>query len=251
MKACKKLFSIGCVTFYLSMMAITAIAAPPAVQAPAVGITIPKPPALIDNPLIQSFTVSPGNVVQGDQVSFSWSVASGPGNSPISMVTISLDGAVIFNNPSQTFTHTRVFTWTGEKNFTLTVRNAAGKTTSIAKSIRGVPLAEAMSKVTIANMDANPQRFSPGQPIDFKVVINNTNAGLNIHPVNIFITQGSRVVGNKMNTNLPPGTFMQSLQDSGFTATGGLYTVDLEFRGQHKSRTFKTKPVTMYTIDPT
>jgi hypothetical protein len=45
---------------------------------------------------------------------------------------------------------------------------------------------------------------------------------------------------------------MITLQDSGFNATGGMYyTVDVEYKGQHKMRNFVTKPVTMYTIDPT
>jgi hypothetical protein len=107
-----------------------------------------------------------------------------------------------------------------------------------------------MSKVTIYNLEANPQRFSPGQPIDFTVVISNANSGLPLRPANIFVTQGSRVVGNRTNINLNPGSQTFVLQDSGFTAVGGVYTVDVEFKGQHKTRTFMTKPVTMYTIDP-
>jgi hypothetical protein len=251
MKTCKKLFSIGCATFYFCMLAISASAAPPAASSSVSGVTITKPPPLIDNPLIPLFTAAPATVVQGNTVNFSWNVAAGPGGSPISMVTLSRDGSVIVSNPSTTFSYTQPFNWVGEKIFTLTARNAAGKTTSLTKSVHGVSLSEVMSKIIIENMEANPQRFAPGQPIDFNVRIKNSNTGLTLYPVNIFITQGSRVVGNKTNTNLPPTTLMQSLQDSGFTATGGVYTVDIEFKGQHKIRTFKTKPVTMYTIDPT
>jgi hypothetical protein len=251
MKTSLKLITIACTTLFLATLTPTVNAAPPGVLAPAVGAKIQKPPPLIDNPIIQAFNALPAVVVQGDQVSLNWIVSPGPGGSPVSQVTISVDGTVIFSNPSPTFTHTRQFSWVGEKTFVLTARNAAGKTSTQSKSIRGVSMAEAMSKISIANMDANPQRFSPGQPIDFKVMINNTNPGLTIHPVNIFVTQGNRVVGNKTNTSLPPGTVMHSLQDSGFIATGGYYYVDLEFRGQHKNRTFMTKPVTMYTIDPT
>jgi len=58
------------------------------------------------------------------------------------------------------------------------------------------------------------------------------------------------VVGNRTNLNLGPGNQSITLQDSGFTATGGVYVVDVEYRGQHKTRNFITKSVPMYTLDP-
>lgn len=254
MKAPRKLLIVVCAMLYLAMLTAVASAAPPTALKPSTGIVAQKPLPLVDNPIIHSFNSYPFSVaqgvVQGADFSLSWNVTPGPGSSPISSVTISVDGSSIFSNPSQNSSHTRPFVWVGEKTFILTARNAAGNTSTLSKAVRGISISEAMSKITIMNMDANPQRFLPGQPIDFKVTINNANTGIPIHQVNIFITQGSRVVANLTNTSLIPGAFVRTLQDSGFTATGGYYTVDLEYKGQHKTKTFMTKPVTMYTIDP-
>lgn len=220
-------------------------------QAPAAGKVIPKTQPVVDNPLIQSFSIGPMVVVQGDPVTASWHVVRGPGGSPVTSALLTVDGATWFGSGAENFSSSpRPFPWVGEKTFTLTVRNAAGKTVTQTRTVRGVSLAEALSKVTIANMEANPQRFSVGQPIDFQVVISNTNQGLILKPVNVFVTQGSRVVGNRTNFNLNPGNQMITLQDSGFSASGGMYTVDIEFKGQHKMRRFVTKQVPMYTLDP-
>ena len=221
-------------------------------QAPAAVKGIPKTPPVADNPLIQSFNVTPAVVLQGDPVTASWHVVRGPGGSPVASAVLTVDGATWAGSGAEVYNGApRAFPWVGEKTFTLTVRNAAGKTVTQTRTVRGVSLAEALSKVNITNMEANPQRFSAGQPIDFQVVITNTNSGLVLKPVNIFVTQGSRVVGNRTNLNLAPGNQVITLQDSGFTATGGVYTVDLEFKGQHKMRRFTTKQVPMYTLDPT
>jgi hypothetical protein len=220
-------------------------------QAPAAVKGIPKTQPVVDNPLIQSFNVIPALVVQGDPISATWHVVRGPGGSPVTSAVLTVDGATWAGSGAEHFSGPpKPFPWAGEKTFTLTVRNAAGKTATQTRTVRGVSLAEAMSKVNIANMEANPQRFSVGQPIDFQVMISNANPGLVLKPVNVFVTQGSRVVGNRTNFNLGPGNQVITLQDTGFTATGGQYTVDLEFKGQHKMRRFVTKQVPMYTLDP-
>lgn len=221
-------------------------------QAPAAVKGIPKTQPVVDNPLIQSFNVVPAVLVQGDPLTASWHVVRGPGGSPVTSAVLSVDGATWYSSGAENVSSPpRPFTWVGEKTFTLTVRNAAGKTATQTRTVRGVSLAEALSNVKIVNMEANPQRFLPGQPIDFVVMISNANAGLTLKPVNVFVTQGPRVVGNRTNINLYPGSQTITLQDSGFTAAGGGYSVDLEFKGQHKMRTFVAKPVTVYTIDPT
>jgi len=220
-------------------------------QAPAAVKGIPKTQPVVDNPIIQSFNIVPTLVVQGDPINANWHVVRGPGGSPVTSAVLTVDGATWFGSGAEHFSSPpRPITWVGEKTFTLTVRNAAGKTATQTRTVRGVSLAEAMSKVNIANMEADPQRFSVGQPIDFKVMISNANTGLVLKPVNVFVTQGSRVVGNKTNINFYPGNQVITLQDTGFTATGGQYTVDLEFKGQHKMRRFVTKQVPMYTLDP-
>ena len=220
-------------------------------QAPAAVKGIPKTQPVVDNPIIQSFNVAPALVVQGDPISANWHVVRGPGGSPVTSAVLTVDSATWFGSGAEHFSSPpKAFTWVGEKTFTLTVRNAAGKTATQTRTVRGVSLAEAMGKVSIVNMEANPQRFSVGQPIDFQVMIGNANTGLVLKPVNVFVTQGSRVVGNKTNINFYPGNQVITLQDTGFTATGGQYTVDLEFKGQHKMRRFITKQVPMYTLDP-
>ena len=219
-------------------------------KAPAAVKEIPKIPPVADNPIIQSFNVVPAGVVQGDPVTASWHVVRGPGGSPIVSVALNVDGATWFSSGAEYFNSSpRPFPWVGEKTFVLTVRNAAGKTATQSKTVRGVSLADALNNLKIVNMEANPPRFSVGQPIDFNVVIGNTT-GIVLKPVNIFVTQGSRVVGNKTNLNISPGNQLITLQDTGFTATGGQYVVDVEFKGQHKTRNFFTKQVPMYTLDP-
>jgi len=220
-------------------------------KAPAAVKEIPKTPPVADNPLIQSFTVGPAVVVQGDPISVSWHVVRGPGGSPVVSAVLTVDGATWFSSGAEYFNGSpRPFPWTGEKTFVLTVRNAAGKTATQSKTVRGVSLADALNNLKILNMEANPQRFSPLQPIDFQVVIGNATPGLVLKPVNIFVTQGNRVVGNRTNLNINPGNQFITLQDTGFTATGGQYTVDVEFKGKHKTRNFVTKQVQMYTLDP-
>jgi len=249
MKAHVKLLALLCILGILAIPFAT-VSAQPAPATPAAGKVIPKGPIVVDNPIIQSFNLTPAVVVQGDLVNLNWQVSPGPGRSPITATTVTVDGGNVVSSSNLTHVFSRSFSWVGEKTFVLTVRNAAGKTTTQSKTVRGVSLVETMSKVTIANMEANPQRFSAGQPIDFKVIISNANPGLVLKPVNIFITQGSRVVGNRTNLNLGPGNQSITLQDSGFTATGGVYVVDVEYRGQHKTRNFITKSVPMYTLDP-
>ena len=250
MKAHVKLLAILLTLGILAMPFFNA-SAQLAPQAPAAGKVIPKTQPVVDNPLIQSFSIGPMVVVQGDPITASWHVVRGPGGSPVTSAVLTVDGATWFGSGAEHFSSPpRPFTWAGEKTFTLTVRNAAGKTATQTRTVRGVSMAEAVSKVNIANMEANPARFSVGQPIDFQVVISNANTGLVLKPVNIFVTQGSRVVGNRTNVSLNPGNQMLNLQDTGFTAAGGMYTVDLEFKGQHKMRRFVTKQVPMYTLDP-
>jgi hypothetical protein len=250
MKAHVKLLAT-LLTLGILVMPFFSASAQLAPQAPAAGKVIPKTQPVVDNPLIQSFTFGPAVVVQGDPITAAWHVVRGPGGSPVVSAILTLENAVWFSSAAEHFSSPpRPFTWAGEKTFTLTVRNAAGKTTTQTRTVRGVSLAEALSKVNIMNMEANPQRFSVGQPIDFQVVISNTNQSLYLKPVNIFVTQGSRVVGNKTNLSLGPGNQMITLQDSGFNASGGMYTVDIEFKGQHKMRRFVTKQVPMYTLDP-
>lgn len=228
------------------------VSAQPAPQAPAAGKVIPKTPPVVDEPLIQIFNIVPAVVVQGDPITVNWHAIRGPGGSPVTAAILTVDGATFASSTAELFHGPpRPFTWVGEKTFVLTVRNAAGKTATRSLKIRGVSVAEAVNKINVVNMEASPQRFSVGQPIDFKVMISNTNPGLTLQPVNIFVSQGTRVVGNRTHLSVGPGNHVITLQDSGFTAAGGMYVVDLEYKGQHKTRRFVTKSIPMYTLDPT
>jgi len=221
-------------------------------KAPAAVKEIPRTPPVADNPVIQSFTVDPAVVVQTDPVTAGWQVRRGPGGSPVVSAVLTVDGVTWFSSAAENFSSPpRAVTWVGEKTFVLTVRNAAGRTATQSKTVRGVSLADALNNLKIVNMEANPPRFSAGQSIDFRVIISNTNPGLVLKPVNIFVTQGTRVVGNRTSLNIMPGNQVINLQDTGFLATGGQYVVDVEFKGRHKTRNFATRQVPMYTIDPT
>jgi len=251
MKAHVKLLTVllACLVLAVALSPVSAQVAP---KAPAAVKDIPKTPPVADNPIIQNFNVGPAVVVQGDPVNAGWQVVRGPGGSPVVSAVLTVDGAAWASSGGAEVYNSspRPFPWVGEKTFTLTVRNAAGKTTTQSMTVRGVSLADALNNVKIVNMEANPYRFSVGQSIDFQVQISNANPGLVLKPVNIFVTQGTRVVGNRTNINLAPGTQVITLQDTGFTATGGYYVVDVEFKGHHKTRNFATKQVPMYTIEP-
>ncbi len=237
----------------VSMVALSniALATPPAVYTPNIGPVKSAPTVIQDNPIIKTFNVAPSQlVVQGSNVSISGLVTPGIGGSPIVQVTITANGATVFNYPSPSFTYNRLVNWYGDMTFAVTAKNAKGNVSTQSKVIKAVSVAEVLNKINVYNMEANPGKFMPGQPVDFIVTINNTNAGMIIGPVNIFVTQGSRVVANRTNTTLPNGYYNFQLQDTGFNASLGYYVVDIEFRGLHRMRSFKTKPITMYTIDP-
>jgi len=241
---------------FLLAVAIAAVpfaaSAQPAPQAPAAGKAIPGTLPAADEPLIKIFNIVPAVVVQGDPVTVNWHAIQGPGGSPVTAAVLTVDGATFASSTAELFHGpSRPFIWVGEKTFVLTVRNAAGKTATRSLKVRGVSAVEAVNKINVVNMEADPRRFSVGQPIDFKVMISNTMPGLTLHSVNLFVTQGTREVGNRTHLSVGPGSSIITLQDSGFTATGGMYVVDLEYKGQHKTRRFVTKSVPMYTLDPT
>jgi hypothetical protein len=239
---------------FVSMLAFSniALATPPAVYNKNIEVTKSAPPALNDIPIIKIFNVIPSQyLVQGSNLTLNGLVTPGAGGSPIIQVTITANGTTVFNYPSPSFTYNRLVNWLGDMTFVLTAKNAKGTVSTQSKVIKGIALADVINKINITNMEANPSKFMPGQPIDFLVTLQNLNTGLTLNPVNIFITQGTRVVANKTNLNIPPGTYTIQLQDSGFNASMGMYSVDLEFKGVHKQKLFRTMPITLYTIDPT
>lgn len=212
---------------------------------------------LPDEPDIRSFALtSPsGPVIQGDTATFTWNVkpgARGEG-SPISAISITEEQPVVWRGDGNASSAALTLNTPGSRTFKLLATNRAGKTSSKSISVNVVRPSDLMSKVTITNLDAAPAVFASGQPVDFQVSVRNDNTGIPLRPVNIYVTYAGRVVGTLTDLTLPPGPtpYRFTLRDSGSTATAGsAYVVDVEFRGLHKTRNFKTLPVTMYTIEP-
>lgn len=218
---------------------------------------------LPDQPEIRSFTAATAPVIQGDTVTFSWDVVPGVRGegAPIIDMTITddqLQGVVWRGTGSSSTSAAVVMNFPGNRTFTLRVRNRLGHVSSKTVSVNVLKASDLMANISILNLEANPRYFQSGQPVDFQVVIRNGNSGIDIRPVNIYVTQAGRVVGTLSNLSIfqavgsKPNNQVFTLRDSGSTATtNAAYTVDVEFRGLHKTRTFKTIPVTMYSIDPT
>ena len=231
-----------------------ALPPPVAAQVPprlAPGMSNPKP-APADLPIITSFNVNPASLVYGDTLSINWVVIPGPGGSPITRIALTAD-SVPLPIVSGVNSYTFPYNWAGPKTFTLTAYNATGSSFKVSR-VHGSSVQEAINNITIVNMEASPINFKVGQPIDFLVFINNRNP-MPLLSANVFVTQGSRVVGNMTNTNLAPtGSggpgISRTIRDTGFTGSDGTYTVDVEYKGLHKTMNFVTKPVTVYTIQP-
>jgi hypothetical protein len=102
----------------------------------------------------------------------------------------------------------------------------------------------------IANLEAHPKYFAPGQPIDFVVAIRYDGSPLEGFDVGVF--HEGRLVGWLTNLRLNPGMNTFKLHDRHFTGDPGDYIVRLRYRGTilHERR-FKTRSQKMYTIDPT
>lgn len=230
------------------------VKAPGAIAAPPANIpsTIPK---LADNPIIKSFTVSPGNIVQGDAIYVSWNITHGVGGSPIQPVTIARDGVMVLaNGPSvQSSFPLSTPSAVGTNTLTLTARNAAGNISTQTANFTTISANQAWANISIENMDASPIQFAVGQPVDLKVLVKNTNPGVTVKGVNIFVTSGARVVANQTDVSLAPGSpTWLTLRDNGFVAPspGGVYKVELQYKGGSKIKNFITVPTTLYTIAP-
>jgi hypothetical protein len=233
-----------------------ASAAPPTPKPPVAVGNLPSVPQLADNPIIQSFSTPTPKIVQGDPLRVDWNVVPGTGGSPITQVTIiNKVGGIVHGSTSATGSYTLSSTASlgGTATFTLMVRamNAKGNFSTQSMTVNTITATEAWSKITIKDLAANPVRFYVGTPIDFEVYITNNNFGIVVKPVNIFITQGTRVVANLTDAELSYPTSKRTLRDSGFQAVlGGTYTVDLEYKGLHKTRIYRTVPTTIYSIEP-
>jgi len=242
-----------CSVLLLSLLSFNVFAAPPAavVKPKVSGNVSPQSLQAVDFPVIQYFNVQP-KAVQGDPLNFSWNVTPGPGGSQITQVKVTLNNTnVVIQKPGQPQAQSQSIpaNWPGNLTFTLTASNTAGKTATMNRAVQVFTLNQIMNNIKIYNMEANPLIFQPNQAIDFRLVLMNSNQ-LPINGLNIFVMQGSRVVANLTNQplNSTAPTFM--LKDSGYQATGGNYTVDVEYKGQHLNKVFKIKSIPSYTIDP-
>ncbi len=246
-----------------------ASAAPPTPKPPTVAPVTAKPPAavgnaqsvprLADNPVINSFSTPTPKIVQGDPLRFDWIVVPGTGGSPITKVTINgPTGTTPYTSTlasgSYTLSSTAAVGFSATLTFTLTAWNAKGNTSTRITTVKMITGEEAWRKIEIMNMDSRPVNFSVGMPVDFQVFIKNHSDDAVVKSVEIYLLQaaqgGTKVVAKLMDVTLPPGKpTWQTLQDTGFTpAANGVYTLDIVYRGWHKTKNFKTAPTTMYTI---
>jgi hypothetical protein len=105
--------------------------------------------------------------------------------------------------------------------------------------------------LVIGNMEASPVRFTPGQPIQFVMIINNTGPVLAEADVGVF--HEGRLVGWERNKVLNPGSNVFRIQDAAFPGGPGNYIVSVRHRGHTiAERRFMTRTTVdgKYTIDP-
>jgi len=101
--------------------------------------------------------------------------------------------------------------------------------------------------VHIANLEANPEWFRRGQPVDFQVTIRYDGFAQGGFDIGVF--HEGRLVGWEMNKRLHPGINAFRLHDRFFKGDPGDYIVKVRFRGRVlKEKRFKTHAY--FTINP-
>jgi hypothetical protein len=83
--------------------------------------------------------------------------------------------------------------------------------------------------ITVAALEALPTAFSPGQPINFLIQIN--NLGATVEGVNVGIFHGGRLVGWENGKTLSEGPNAFSIKDNDFKGDRGGYIVRVVHQG--------------------
>jgi len=111
------------------------------------------------------------------------------------------------------------------------------------------PLAEIKARTHIVNLEAEPEWFRAGQPINFIVTIRNDGGPLGGFDVGVF--HEGRLVGWEMNKTLQPGRNTFRLHDPHFKGDPGAYLVKLRFNGKEFThKRFETQRACKFTINP-
>ncbi len=106
---------------------------------------------------------------------------------------------------------------------------------------------EIMAAAHIVNLEANPEWFRRGQPVDFIVKIRYDGGVQDGFDVGVF--HEGRLVGWEANKRLHHGMNTFRLHDPGFQGDPGHYIVRLRFRGVvFQEKRFKTSAY--FTISP-
>ena len=207
-------------------------------------------PAVPDDPVIREFSGPLHPVVQGNEITVRWRTEPGPGGSPITAVT--MVAPYLPEEPLRP-TDERRFLFlgadlTGERAYRLTVRNGAGRSASRTLNLRQLSIRDALEQMDIS-LHAVPQEFKAGQPIRIEIGFSNRE-GPPLVGINIDVMQGDRAVGRLTNVAIGHRTTSARLRlpETGFTATAGEYIVNLEYRGVHRSKRYRTASVPYYTL---
>jgi hypothetical protein len=223
---------------------------PPPVQPKVPGKTLSVP----DDPVIREFTGPTYPVVQGTEVTLRWSVEPGPGGSPLTNVSIVASHIPPgFSSIPPHGERTFVFLagdFAETLTYRLTATNGAGRSVSRTLTVRHILIRDALNQLEISLL-SDPLEFRAGRPVDLKIDFSNRD-GAPLLGMNIIVTHGSRTVGSLRDVRIGHGTGLATfrLPDTGFTGAPGEYTVDVEYRGVHRSKRFGTVPAPYFVIRP-
>jgi len=221
--------------------------APAGPEIPSTAVTVP------DDPVIREFTGPTYPVVNGSEITLRWGVVPGTGGSPITDVTIV--APYLPDAPMLPIGERRVLFLGGdfpeERRYRLTATNRAGRSTSRTLTVQHILIREALDQLEIF-LRTNPQEFRAGRPVDLEIGFSNRE-GAPLAGMNMIVTQGGRTVGSLRDVRIEHGTASATfrLPDTGFTGAVGDYTVDVEYRGVHRLKRFRTVLAPYFTIAPT
>jgi hypothetical protein len=223
---------------------------PPPVQPKVPGKTLSVP----DDPVIREFTGPNYPVVQGNEVTLRWRVEPGPGGSPITDINIVASYLPVPEVPLRPIGEHRFIFLGGDfaedRTYRLTATNRAGRSASRTLTVRHILIRDALDQLQIF-LRTDPPEFRAGRPVDFEIDFSNRE-GAPLLGMNVIVTQGSRTVGSIRDVRIGHGTGLATfrLPDAGFTGAPGEYTVDVEYRGVHRSKRFGTVPAPYFVIRP-
>ncbi|MBM4295903.1 MAG: hypothetical protein FJ126_13515 [Deltaproteobacteria bacterium] len=109
--------------------------------------------------------------------------------------------------------------------------------------------AEIKARTHIVNLEAEPEWFRPGQPINFIVTLRYDGGAHGGFDVGVF--HEGRLVGWEMNKRLNTGMNTFRLHDPHFQGDPGAYIVKVRFNGKvFTQKKFGTKRACKFTINP-